>query len=85
MGSLGLRGHMVFVGKIVSVLKRHAVVNAKSNQRRFLGWFGVREGSPDLQGCAKQRTGLFGVQTLDGLQRVGRRFPQVARLTTHHP
>jgi hypothetical protein len=83
--SLGFGCHMILIGKIVSVLKRHAIVHAKLNQSRFLSRSGARQGSPHLQGRAKQRTGLLGVQTLDGLQRVGRRFPQVARLTTHHP
>jgi hypothetical protein len=67
LASLSLRAHMLLIGKIVGVLKCHAVVLPESNQRLRLHWPGVSDGRAHLQGSSEQRAGLFGCQTFDGV------------------
>ena len=67
LASLGLRAHMLLVGKIVGVLKRYAVVLPESDQRLHLRWTGISQGRAHLQGSSEQRAGLFGRKTFDGV------------------
>ncbi|HJX63538.1 MAG TPA: hypothetical protein VJ860_06260, partial [Polyangia bacterium] len=84
LASLGLRAHMLLIGKIVGVLKRHAVVLAESHQSLHLRWLGVGQRRAHFQGSAEQRAGLLGSKMFDGLQRLVLRFCQISRLAAHH-